>query len=342
MSKSNHLFMAFLTLIHINIAYAPDHFLSFVMPCYNCAKTIRHAVDSIYKQNLPIPFEVVCTDDGSTDNTLDILNEYAAKYKNFHVIVHEKNLGGGAANNTCVFHAKGDLLFRLDSDNILAPNSVTLLVEALDLSGCDGAAFQEQRFFGANTKFSWFYKPVDNLCDLAHALSLAQNPFHSGNYLYTRKSFERAGGYPTKRSGTDTTSFGLKQYMTGTKIVVVPNTMYWHYYNPEGYYMRESKTDRNNRVVWETLQEYTEVFDQETRVFLANVNPTIDPWQEIQKGHIKLVSSEALEQLFKGYHHEENNRIPEAIEAYKNAIKYGCNTQKITQRLDKLIKYISN
>jgi hypothetical protein len=49
------------------------HLLSFIIPCYNCAGTVVEAVESIYHQNLDIPFEVICTDDCSTDSTRDIL-----------------------------------------------------------------------------------------------------------------------------------------------------------------------------------------------------------------------------------------------------------------------------
>lgn len=102
------------------------HFLSFIMPCYNCSKTIRKSIDSIYEQNHRVPFEIICTDDGSTDNTRDVLCEYEKKYENFHVFYHEKNLGAGAASNTCVKHSQGNPLFRLDSDNVLSHESIML------------------------------------------------------------------------------------------------------------------------------------------------------------------------------------------------------------------------
>ena len=64
---------------------SPEHFLSFIMPCFNCSKTMKESIDSIYEQNIMIPFEVVCTDDASTDNTVEILRVYEEKYDNFYV-----------------------------------------------------------------------------------------------------------------------------------------------------------------------------------------------------------------------------------------------------------------
>lgn len=320
-----------------------EHFLSFVMPCYNAANTIRESIDSIYQQeNLKNPFEVVCTDDGSTDATLSILREYEAKYDNFHVIVHEKNMGGGVANNTCVAHARGDVLFRLDADNILTPNSIQALIDLLDATDCDGAAFQEKRFFTRDDQgnkvqqSSWFYRPKDNICDLKHALNDLYNPLHSGNYLYTRKSFDRAGGYPTQRSGTDTHCFGLKQYMTGSRIAILPDTFYWHFYNENGYYLREARAGRNNRVLWETLRAYREIFDKKTRRYLDQVNVNIDMFNEAFNGKIILIPDKALKYLWMAHRAEENSDIHGAIEAYARAIEYGCDSSKVLRHVHAL------
>src|SRR5690242_7070809 len=83
-----------------------DHFLTFIMPCYNCADTVVESLNSIYAQkNLAIPFEVICTDDASTDSTRTILLAYQKNHPSMHLLFHEKNKGGGAARNTCVRHA---------------------------------------------------------------------------------------------------------------------------------------------------------------------------------------------------------------------------------------------
>ncbi len=277
-----------------NCALFASHFLSFVMPCYNCDQTVRDSIESIYQQNLTIPFEVICTDDGSTDDTIKILHEYELKYSNFHVIVHENNQGGGAANNTCVAHSQGDLLFRLDSDNILAADSIPPLITLLDSSGCDGAAFQEIRFFIKDIsnqkihKNSCFYKIENNIADLKHALTGQANPLASGNYLYSRASFDKAGGYPTAH-GSDTHCFGLKQYMTGAKIAILPNTFYWHFFNEHGYFCREERTGNNRKAVWATLKKYANIFNQKTRSYLEKVDITqVDPWSAMENGELQL------------------------------------------------------
>ena len=53
--------------------------ISIIMPCYNCSGTLEEAVTSIYTQNLIIPFEIVMVNDGSTDNTFELIKELKKK-----------------------------------------------------------------------------------------------------------------------------------------------------------------------------------------------------------------------------------------------------------------------
>ena len=129
------------------VSNSDSHFLSFIIPCYNCSKTVAQSLDSIYKQHLNMPFEIICTDDGSSDMSYEILLGYKADHPEVKIYKHDKNRGGGAARNTCVKYAKGDLIFCLDSDNILVENSVNGLIQLLDQTCCDIAVFKEIHYF---------------------------------------------------------------------------------------------------------------------------------------------------------------------------------------------------
>ena len=102
-----------------------EHFLTFILPCYNYAEIIEQSLNSIYQQNnLKVPFEVICTDDCSTDSrTPEILRKWDAEHDNFHAYFLDKNRGEGGALNTCIEHSKGDIFFCLDTDNVLVPDS---------------------------------------------------------------------------------------------------------------------------------------------------------------------------------------------------------------------------
>ena len=93
--------------------------ISIIIPVYNVEGYLRECLDSILAQTFN-DFEVICVDDGSTDKSLDILNEYAQKDSRF-VIVHQENKGAGSARNAGIKLAKGKYVQFLDSDDYFEP-----------------------------------------------------------------------------------------------------------------------------------------------------------------------------------------------------------------------------
>jgi len=109
------------------------------------------------------------------------------------VLRHDWNRGGAAARNTCVRNWSGDLIFCLDADNVLAPDSVGLLAAALGRTGCEAAAFSTLRYFqvdggGFRELEPWEISAPGNVCGLEHIMTTIKTPAASGNYLYTRGS----------------------------------------------------------------------------------------------------------------------------------------------------------
>lgn len=281
-----------------------EHFISFIMPCYNCSKTVIESLDSIYKQNLQIPFEVICTNDCSSDNTLEILNDYEKRHPNMKVFFNEKNMGGAYTRNECVKHSKGDLIFCLDSDNILAENSINKLINILDKTGCEAAAFKEIRFFTDNVlKYtSWSYQANNNISDINHFFSTNKTPASSGNYLYTKESFLRAKKYPENAGALDTWGFGLRQYATGTKIAILPDSYYWHRSSDDSYWKRDNIAERlAKKVVYGLLADFSEIFTPEFNQYLINCKQNEIHFFEdiIENKKVRLISSDGLDVYFR-------------------------------------------
>ena len=102
--------------------------LSFIIPAYNASSTIVRALDSIY--SLPLKtdeFEVIVVDDCSTDNTLEILQAYATKQPNLHILHQEQNHRQGAARNWGLNEAKGDYVMFVDADDTIARGIIGVL-----------------------------------------------------------------------------------------------------------------------------------------------------------------------------------------------------------------------
>lgn len=203
--------------------------ISFFMPVYNCEKYIEEAVESIMKTNFADGDELVICDDCSTDNTPAVLNKLVNKYPVIHVIRHSINRGGGMARNTAIMNTSNNLLFCLDSDNVLAENSILPLKEFLLNENADIAAFERINFFRKeqpkeNIDHIWKYPYMEYTPK--NVLSTIYFPGASGNYLFTKKSWMKVGGYLP--SGLDTWSFGFRQVMEGFRMVILKDSCYFH------------------------------------------------------------------------------------------------------------------
>lgn len=96
--------------------------ISIIMAVYNCAPTLREAIDSIINQTYT-NWEFIICDDCSTDNTLEIVREYEAKYPDkFKVIQNEKNSKLSYSLNHCLKYAEGEFIARMDGDDISLPD----------------------------------------------------------------------------------------------------------------------------------------------------------------------------------------------------------------------------
>lgn len=92
--------------------------VSVIIPVYNTEKYLRKCLDSVCNQTLS-DIEIICIDDCSTDNSLNILKEYAAKDERIKLIEFKENKGAAVARNTGIYEAKGEYIGFVDSDDYI-------------------------------------------------------------------------------------------------------------------------------------------------------------------------------------------------------------------------------
>ncbi len=98
-----------------------EPFVSILMGIYNCADTLKEAIESIKNQTYG-NWELIMCDDGSTDNTYEIAKMYNEENpEKFILIKNEKNMGLNVTLNNCLKIAKGDFIARMDGDDISLP-----------------------------------------------------------------------------------------------------------------------------------------------------------------------------------------------------------------------------
>lgn len=109
--------------------------VSLIIPVYNVRDYLRKCLDSVAAQTYR-DLEVVIVNDGSTDDSLEIVLEYTAKHPNFQCYTIE-NRGLGGARNYGMEHASGEYILFLDSDDYIAADTVEVLVNAAQENGSD-------------------------------------------------------------------------------------------------------------------------------------------------------------------------------------------------------------
>ncbi len=109
--------------------------VSIIIPIYNLAFYLKDCLDSCLDQVYP-DFEVVCVDDGSTDQSADIVRTYVAIDSRIRLI-QQKNAGVVSARNTGISASHGEYLYFLDGDDVFLPNTLDLLVKCAEQTGAD-------------------------------------------------------------------------------------------------------------------------------------------------------------------------------------------------------------
>ncbi len=115
--------------------------LSIIVPFYNVEKYIAQCLDSLLNQNIPYEeYEILCVDDGSPDNSMDIVRDYAKQYSNVILIQYVENQdvqkervnkGVSVARNFGIENARGEYVCIVDSDDCLPYNALQVMIDGI-------------------------------------------------------------------------------------------------------------------------------------------------------------------------------------------------------------------
>jgi glycosyltransferase involved in cell wall biosynthesis len=134
--------------------------LSILMPAFNEERTIAGAVTAILKTEFPCEIELIVVDDGSTDDTLEILRHLSPDELRVTIVAHHANLGKGAAIQTAAALARGTHLVPFDADLEYDPYDLVAMVDAVARGR--GDVIYGTRMFGTNTRFQSYRHAVGN------------------------------------------------------------------------------------------------------------------------------------------------------------------------------------
>lgn len=210
--------------------------ISIVMPVYNSTKQLRHSVASVQEQT-DENWELIIVNDGSTDNTPAICEEYAAQDQRIKVF-HIQNHGPADARNVGLYYAAGEYIIFLDSDDLLAPHAIKKLRELIQVKefeivfygyrqefydGEQKIKFDEHRLeaqtFNSNENFKTSYDELD-AAGMTHPV---------WNKMF-QTSFLRAYLilFPSGLFISEDFVFNLTAYSFANKVFISPEVLY-HY-----------------------------------------------------------------------------------------------------------------
>lgn len=119
-----------------NMEKPNDYKLSVVIPAYNAQKFISRCISSALASDLK-EIEVIAVDDGSTDETKDILSWYENMYPQFFKKIFKENGGAAEARNYGIAESKGHYIAFIDSDDMIRPDAYSIMYDSLQKTGAD-------------------------------------------------------------------------------------------------------------------------------------------------------------------------------------------------------------
>lgn len=215
--------------------------ISVIIPIYNGAKYLQRCLDSLLNQTFK-DWVAICIDDGSTDSTASILDEYANKDKRF-VVVHKKNAGVSAARNDGIKLVKTEYVHFMDADDILDKNYYSQIISCAKRFDADIYATG----FVSNSKYSsdLIYKRTRVLQTLFGKLFWTQALVKSFVWRYVFKTdFIKKNNlsFDTSLISQEDAIFVLNSFVDADKIVIVPNVNYHYIFNTDSALNKQDKS----------------------------------------------------------------------------------------------------
>ncbi|NMJ87783.1 MAG: glycosyltransferase family 2 protein [Thaumarchaeota archaeon] len=136
--------------------------ISVIIPCYNEEHTILKVIKSVHESLNRYEYEIILVDDGSTDNTKELLEEYSRSDEKVEVIYHDINSGKGASLRTGFKAAIGDVVIIQDADLEYDPSEYSKLFKPIQDGKADvvyGSRFKS----GDTTRVLFFWHKMGNL-----------------------------------------------------------------------------------------------------------------------------------------------------------------------------------
>ena len=215
---------------------------------YNYGAFIAQAIESVLNQTLQ-NFELIIIDDGSTDNSKEVIERYESHPK--IDVIFQLNKGLNVTNNIALRAAKGNYIVRLDADDYFHPQALELLSEALDADKELGLVFPDYYYVDENGQITEEFKRHDFSSDV----SLLDQAAHGACTMIRTEYLRKLGGYNESFSCQDGYELWVK-FIAHYKVANVSQPLF--------YYRRHSSNlTRNESRILSTRAKINEVYSND-------------------------------------------------------------------------------
>lgn len=219
--------------------------LSIIVPTYNVEKYIGNCLDSLLNQDLDKKvYEIIVINDGSTDDSGSIVNNYAKLHENIFTY-HQKNMGLSASRNKGISLARGEYIYFIDSDDYIASNTLGYIISLLKQYNLDILCSQVKvtrslTIHEADNLHSIISEHIEVLDGITYIAT--HNYLNNAWYYFINKKFLEKTGlvFPEGRFVEDA-NFTAKLFSCATKISSTSIDFYRYYIRPNSIMRNKSK-----------------------------------------------------------------------------------------------------
>jgi len=250
--------------------------LSVIIPVYNTEKFLPECIESIYSQNME-DFEVICVDDGSTDNSPNILRDYQKRELNL-IVISKNNEGSGIARNLGLENSRGKYILFADSDDFYPADAFKTIFSKIEKSEAEilifGALTLDKNrlrkgHYSAEKIPKRFRNKIFSGNDLKKDLFKIPSPAWSK--LYNREFLIKNDiQFQNVRAGQDQIFF-LKSMLCASKIAVLNENLYCYRKNRAGSVTSiKKKQDYSPLYIYYAAEELVQNLKEDYRFFILD------------------------------------------------------------------------
>lgn len=281
-----------------------NEIITVIIPVFNVQKYLKECIESVCNQSYS-DLQIILIDDGSTDNSGTICDEYA-NIDDRIIVIHQENGGAASAKNAGLRVATGEILAFLDSDDYLELDAYAFMVEQLKKYQSDIIQCNFRNVYKDRSEEQIEFSQIEEL-DTTDYLKLFTEDWTCGllwDKLYRRKIFEDI--FFVEGHKIDDEFFTYRGVMNATKIVRVPKVIYNYRKRLSGVMLSKDSQEKivldkleylciRRKVVVEKFPELKGIFDEHYLNMLLILS---------KDSHASAESIKKIKQLLKKYEAE--------------------------------------